>query len=343
MMSMNRCSVITAFASCCASLAFSVKAAESPSDLATITARVAQAEHHLNNLEIRGFSLLIDVRTSEDLPWRRERQTSEGDAWYNGLRASKVRVNMREVQPWDNPATPMLETQSDIGWDGTVGHTVNVRFGAPGHPADWSYALISNSVPPRIEAGHMQQAYADGTAFTLNYYRDESFDGPLSAVFERVIAKKASMAISWDTIYGAKTIRVADGDGVLSRAAWWLDPDRDYAIRRVEEWSKADPAGPRQSLANVEVPEMVEAGPGVWFPIRATREEAYHLGFRKFTFQAKRIVANNPNFDEKIFTVPIPPRYMVRDETTGKTFYTVDPKATTQSVDQAVKALHDQQ
>jgi hypothetical protein len=87
---------------------------------------------------------------------------------------------------------------------------------------------------------------------------------------------------------------------------------------------------------------MVEAAPGVWFPIRATREEAYHFGYRRFTFQAKRIVANAPGFDEKIFSVPIPPRYLVRDETTGRTFYTTDPKATTQAADQAVKDLRGQ-
>jgi hypothetical protein len=45
--------------------------------------------------------------------------------------------------------------------------------------------------------------------------------------------------------------------------------------------------------------------------------------WRKFVYRASTVIANDPNFDESIFTVPFPKGYRVEDKITGKT-YVVD-------------------
>ena len=42
--------------------------------------------------------------------------------------------------------------------------------------------------------------------------------------------------------------------------------------------------------------------------------------YNRIVYRASNVVANDPNFDESIFTVPFPEGYLIDDKVTGKKY-----------------------
>jgi len=106
----------------------------------------------------------------------------------------------------------------------------------------------------------------------------------------------------------------------------WLDPERGYAFLGHESVSVyAD--GRTVTHQKIVVEELTEAAPGVWYPTRATltapnKERGIE---ERHTYTATKVVANNPDFDESIFRVPIPDGYMIVDKVMGIRYRTGTP------------------
>jgi hypothetical protein len=293
------------------------------------------AEHTIQNLKIEGFSCAIQTKTSAAAEWTDTGQTIRGNAWYNGSSRSKFRINCTCTDLQEKG--PLVESISQYSWNGSESRFLRIREGAIGHPADIGTARIGSDLPQPLSGDGFYQIYYGGAGYSLNFYsvsRSKSF--LLSAALASA-PKTAPPTISWDNAFGTDLLCVWFNT-TRHFVGWWLDPGHGYALRRLRSsWFAKD--GTLVGTQDMEVPQIADAGGGIWLATRGTWEESSPKYFRRLTFEAKRIIANDPAFDEGIFTAPIPPHYLVDDQITGKRYYTSDPNATTQAVDQAVKEL----
>ncbi len=309
--------------------------------LEEVTAKVAASEQTIKNLAIHGFVGRLQTAATETGEWKDTGETVSGDAWYNGLLGSKARINCKTTNLSEDPNGPITEWEQEVSWNGKTGREVHERWGLPGRAADIHSANVTPTPPPLLSADGIQR-YLDGSGLCLNFYRAGTSGYSLSVRLQRARDIHVPVSLKWDSVFGARTIRIEIGNDPLRCNAWWLDADHNYALRRSEAWYKTQPAGPRLNLLINEVEQLSDAGGGIWVPTRGARTEQFRPGYRRFKFESKRVIANDSAFDESIFTVPIPPRYLVADATTGKTFYTSDAQDTTQAIEQAVKELHAQ-
>jgi hypothetical protein len=304
--------------------------------LKEVVAGIIQAEHSVRNLEIHGFSCHMEERALATEEWKDTGVRIRGDAWFNGMRRSKARVNFTSTVRFRD-GSKFLEQVGQVSWDGKRGISLREREGTPGLAADVHIALISPNIPDQL-AANPRPFYVGGSGFFTNYYVPTVNGKSLSEDLATLGKQGETVTLRWDTAFGERALCLSAGDGARRSFSWWLQPERAYALRRAEIWLKFDPAKPPLTDL-VEIPEMGDAGGGIWFPARATWEFQIKDGFRRYVYEAKKAVANNPAFDETIFIAAIPPHYMVQDDTTGMRFSTSDVAATTQAVDQAVQDL----
>ena len=304
---------------------------------------VRAAEHAILNLQIQHFDFALESLPPNATDWQKSKYMESGTAWYNGLRRSKARINIsRQVIEWEDGKALWLEIQQDIGYDGQFGRIVKYRSGALGTPRSDNTGQLLPDAPTELRDRY--QAFADGTGFSLNFYRslkDENL--PLSDELAALVKKGAIFDISWDTLYGDRLIRLLVGDIAQTHFAYWLDPIHGYAIRRVEEVGQRPNHTP--SVRRMEVLELGAAGPNIWFPVKATREEPFagKVGTQmKMLFHAEKVIANDPAFDEQIFTIAFPKNYWVTDKIHGGAFLTVDPKKTAERIDGDLAVLREQ-
>jgi len=293
------------------------------------------AEHTLQNLKIEGFSCAIQTKASAAAEWTDTGQSIRGNAWYNGLSRSKLRINFTSTTLQENGAP--VESIGQYSWNGSEGRNLTMREGAIGHPADIRTAKIGPDPPYPLTGDGYYQIFYGGAGYSLNFYSVSRSKSVLLSAALASAPKSALPTLSWDNIFGTDVLCIWFNTP-RHFVGWWVDPRHGYALRRMKaSWFAKD--GTLIAFGDMEVPQIADAGGGIWLATRGTWEESSPKYFSRLTFEAKRVVANDPAFDEGIFTAPIPPHYLVDDQTTGKHYYTSDPNATTQAVDQAVKDL----
>ncbi|HEX4052633.1 MAG TPA: hypothetical protein VHX86_00065 [Tepidisphaeraceae bacterium] len=319
-------------------------AAQDLPDLATIARGIAINQDSLRNLEIKHFILKEEQRPSDTAEWEPIKQTVEGNAWYDGLPNSKVRIQItRRISEWQNGLAPWIEQQQDVGYDGQMGRVVNIRSGPPGRLSDCNTAQLLPGVPVQIHDAI--QPYADGTAFCLNYFSiPDTKNRSLAKIFSDAARLGAKWPIQWETIYGVKTIKVTDGTPAYGGFLFWFDPNAGYALRKFQSEYRL-PGKDWVLQREMEIPDLIEAGKGFWFPSRAICIQPYYGKFGwqiRLSYHVEKVIANNPSFDPHVFTVPFPPNYFVSDEVNGGSFYTKSAKATENAIDRAVAKLKDE-
>lgn len=177
--------------------------------------------------------------------------------------------------------------------------------------------------------GGLSDWCAGGTSFSI-YYRYGEVGGSFSdALFKELKNTSTQPAISYEERLGVQAIKIewVVPSGSSKVFIWdWLDPTRGYAFLGHE--SVVINGDGRTTYHQIlEVTELVEAGPGVWYPTRATltepnKEEGLE---ERYTYTASRVVANNPGFDESIYRVQIPDGYTIVDKVAGIRYRTGTP------------------
>jgi hypothetical protein len=110
--------------------------------------------------------------------------------------------------------------------------------------------------------------------------------------------------------------------GGSSREEWWLDPNRGYALlRHVNMGANRD--GSEQVKSSIDVTRLKEVTEGIWWPMEACfvqcpRETG--KPWKRIVYQASHVVANDPDFNEGIFTIHFPKGYTIDDKITGKRY-----------------------
>ncbi len=104
--------------------------------------------------------------------------------------------------------------------------------------------------------------------------------------------------------------------------SWWLDPSRGFALLGHDNIRIREDGSERVST-RIRVTKLKEAAPGVWWPMEAYGESRLSKPgepYSRTVYRASSVVANDPNFDEAIFTVPFPEGYLIDDQIAGKKY-----------------------
>lgn len=325
-------------------------AVEPPPDLQKIIKNVAAAERVIRNVEIQNFSLMDQLLPPNSTDWQTTKYSERGTAWYNGLRNSKARIHIADkVSAWNDGPAQWLQQKQDVGYDGQFGRVIEYLSGPLGNPTPDREGLLLPGRP--FQLSNRYQAFADGTAFSLNFYRSFGDENqPLSVELQTYYDRlrllpspkaNALLHISWDNVYGDKVVKIQFG-GANAFDAFWLDPTHGWALRRVEQ--KSTPTPPHGVVYHrlTEVTKITQAAPGIWFPIKASREMPYPLkpGWQqRLIYHAENVIVNNPDFNDSIFTIHFPPHYNITDKIRGGGFTTVSAEQTAAEIDKDVAIL----
>jgi hypothetical protein len=108
----------------------------------------------------------------------------------------------------------------------------------------------------------------------------------------------------------------------LYDVSYWLDPAHGFALRGKKSIAKYED-GHEEIAHFVKVTKLKETAPGIWWPMEVVSvSRPYEDGkpWRRYVYRASNVVANDPNFDESIFTVPFPDGYSIDDQVTGRKY-----------------------
>jgi hypothetical protein len=110
--------------------------------------------------------------------------------------------------------------------------------------------------------------------------------------------------------------------GSSSREDWWLDPKLGYALLRYVN-IRANRDGSEQVMSSIDVTRLKEVAKGIWWPMEACFVQSPREAgkpWKRIVYQASHVVANDPDFNEGIFTIHFPKGYTIDDRVTGKRY-----------------------
>jgi hypothetical protein len=117
---------------------------------------------------------------------------------------------------------------------------------------------------------------------------------------------------------GVHCIKFGSGKQKWGHEIWWLDPSRRFALLGYEHTNIR--GGREWPLESMRVVQLKEILPNIWWPTEATLISGpKKLGslYRKTVYKASSVVANDPKFDNTVFTISLPQGYLIDDQVKG--------------------------
>jgi RNA polymerase sigma factor (sigma-70 family) len=318
---------------------------------AQVIANVKRAEGTIQNLYIKDFETTEELSPNGASDWVWTPERFAGSAWYDGQVGGKIRVYFADqILPWMHGRSPWAEQVVDFSWNGREARTLRIAGGAMGTALSQSrQAMISATEPLELSNGYMR--WETGAGFSLQYLvgiEDLTYPRPkhvpLSAMFEQLQQRLQAIhrsppmpEIVGQTINGFDTIRVRFIDQLFGKPVipftWWFDPQRGYALVKSE---REDGLPGQMRTSVLDIKELKEIAPGIWFPLRGSWTMADVAGpaaYRRFNYHAADAVANDPHFDESIFVATLPTGYLINDDTVSpRKLFMVMPDGTRQLI-----------
>jgi len=310
--------------------------------LAQITENVEKSEHWFRNVYVKNFKTEIDAQKKGETEWQTTPKKFNGSAWFDETPGGKTRIyfalNVWDVQGGNYPY--QAET-SDMAWNGTQGRSLQIALGRKGNlnPTFPGHAMVITHQPPVLLASRYTR-YQIGSAYTAQYFVTE-MEGvtpaqprkSISATFKRVLEvaddpkhqPSVSPTIFAEDVNGFQTICVRwviKSSTVSAETAYWFSPEKNFAL--VRQLSSLVQSKVHQT-ETLDVKDMKEVSPGIWFPIRAERVQSdFDGGYLRYRYEAQDVIANNEKFDEAIFTPQIPVGFLVSSDDPNEALYMLD-------------------
>ncbi len=255
----------------------------------------------------------FELKKQEQEPgggWESTDVGRSGVAWLNGLPQSKVRINYnKKVTAWTNGESEYLEQAFDVAYDGREGRRAVRRTGPMDKTGRVGHGAIYPERPREL-AGFITDS-ATGALFSTplhNVWDGESLHEHLAGIRQK--QADAPIRVENDVIDGVPAFKITLGTDDSLTWSYWVDPNRGYALLRHDKAIKG------KIQETIRITDLAEAAPGVWYPTGAYYErDAVHgkAPFR-YQFKASSVVVNDPDFDESIFTIQFPSRYIIQDQ-----------------------------
>jgi hypothetical protein len=279
---------------------------------------MTQANRRLQHVEVHFEAWEEEL---EGGSWRRTAYEQRGVAWLNGQARSKGRINFaRYTERWTQGTQPVIESSFDVAFDGTEGTMAEHFMKHSGRTAKSRRGVISAQPAPRLFK-EIRSQVATGQIFAAAFCGDA--ESSLPEMLARYERDGVRFAIQKDVVEGRDALKLIAGDANADYHAWWIDPERSYALLRHEV--VADGTLKRR----IQVTNLTEAAPGVWYPTEGHYQRSLIPETAKtlrlpetslYQYRASKVVANAPDFDEKIYRITFSPGYSVDDQIRGRQY-----------------------
>jgi len=310
----------------------------SAEDMKNVAQSIRAVEDALLNIRIDS-NCWVEQGLSPSGPWERTPVQFSTTAFFEKISSSRARIDFhKSVGPWENGAAPYLEESYSVSFDGVQGRRKAISSSYSGNTFDIDRGSILPESPLELTGCGRITGIETSLFF---YYRNmpAPFPKRFSANFEGAADPNSFLSalaaadpnylnikpldhkIVVEEFRGIQCIKLACA-GNSSRDKWWLDPSRGFALLRHDSLQE-DQYGNEQLKSSINVTKLKEVAENIWWPM-----EAYFVScpyeiddpWKRVVYRASNVVANDPNFNESIFTVPFPVGYLIDDQVTGKKY-----------------------
>lgn len=299
--------------------------AQSVPSIEEICDAVSAQESKLRNLKVES-RLYIETYDETQNQWVKTGEETVCTAWYNGLPGSKARVDVHsEIASSSNEQVPLIQNSYTTSFNGKYGTLIEYSSGIPGKEKTISSADLVPESPANLHSAFMSKC--TGASFSLFLRLNEN--GKLfSDLLKECIPSDSGIKISQEKFENVNCIRITGGDLAGDHESYWLDPSRGYALIG---YRLINGGVVRQSIT---VSKLIEAGPNIWYPTETTYMESSRHGQLRFQYHAQNVTANDPAFDDAVFTPELPDDYTIHDKIVGVVYKTSkNPIALQESLD----------
>jgi hypothetical protein len=302
------------------------KSVLSVEEVKALIPQIEAAERSLLNIEIESEAWVETKTNLSDPcdPWQRTPIYISSTAWFDGLPNSKARFDVhKEVLEWQEGAAPYIEQSYSIGFDGHHGRLAKHTFGHSGETHDIKTGKVLADAPEALRTG-WSNAFTGGRFSVYFFFNNDREFSSLSQFVRKItspdLVKLNTFEFTLEAFQGVQSIKIdSTFDRQIARMSIWVDPSHGFALRGYELINIHED-GSEWLVSRITVTKLKEVSAGVWWPIEAYAEAGPSRpgkSYRRFVYRAYNVVANNPNFDEKTFTVAFPDGYLIDDKVRG--------------------------
>jgi hypothetical protein len=297
----------------------------STEELKELAAQIQVAEGRLLNIKVESEAWR-ETRLSLSESWQKTPVYVLSTAWFNGLAKSKRRVDVhREILFRKGDVIPYTESSYSLGFDGQYSRIARHTKELSGKTRLIKEGEILPDVPSGLRCGAARTF--TGAIFSLNFFFDcddkvNSFSEMFQLAVRAAESKTNELEFKREEFQGVECLKFGSGSQKWGHESYWLDPSRGFALLGYEHTSILKD-GSERVKSRIKVSQLKEVAPGVWWPMEASIEsDPDKLGepYQRTVYRASNVIANDPIFDESIFTVPFPDGYLIDDKVTGKKY-----------------------
>jgi len=306
--------------------------AEDPNSLLSIkeikelAPQIKAAEKSLLNIKIQSEAWIETKTNLSDPcePWKRTPIYVSCTAWLDGRPRGKARVDVnKEVLEWRDGAAPYAESSYSVGFDGHYGRLAKHTFGHSGRTHHSKRGKLLADAPKGLRSGSARSF--TGTGFSLNFFfsdMDYTFSDLFRWADDPNTLVTSSFQFTQEVFQGVQCIKIASKGTKRFQQSWWLDSERGFALLG-DKYTSILEDGTERLVSFMKVSKLNEVADGIWWPMEAYAESgpsAPGKPYSRTVYRASNVVANDPNFDESVFTVPFPDGYLIDDKVNGRKY-----------------------
>ena len=258
-------------------------------------------------------------------PWQRTPIYVSCNGWFNGSPEGRARVDVhKEVFRWRDGPAPYGESSYSVGFDGKHGRVVHYTRGHSGKTFPLKEAKLLADAPEQLRVNFLRICTGARYSFQFFFSDEDKDEGrTFSRFFKAAISPAALEAkafeVALEEFQGVECIKFGSGNQKWGHITYWLDPARGIALLGHDNISIREDGSERVST-RIRVTKLKEVAEGIWWPMEATSiSSPIKPGdpYSRTVYRASDVVANDPNFDENVFTVPFPDGYLIDDQVAG--------------------------
>ena len=268
----------------------------------------------IENLEKKLINVYVESeywyesRMKPEDKWEKTATYMKGKSWYNGLRNSKIRIDV-EKETFGSKGSKVATTELSysVGYDGVSGKKTFNSVKGNGKTQYPKRAELYLKRPKDLDYGDMKTL--SGRRFTVPYFFREIQGSSLSGFLKLAISKGSKAKLTEEVFLGADCLKVSCSIGGTSEA-WWFDTDKGYALRGYKLINLKN--GREWLVSFIQVTKLKKVTKDIWCPVEAIEEQGPSLDkepYRKIVYKASKVKANDLEFNEDVFDIKIPKKY----------------------------------
>jgi hypothetical protein len=307
-------------------------------ELKFIAKSMKSVEDSLLNIRIDS-NAWVEYGPSASGPWEKTPLCWSTTAFFGNISSNQGRIDYhKEVGQWENGAAPYFEQRYSVSFDGSEGRRKDISFSYDGNTFSVNSGDISSEEPLQFQmCGRITGIeaslffYHRNAPKTFHKGFSANFDGAADPNYFMSTLAAANLKIKprkpkivFEELWGIQCLKMSYIGNSLQQE-WWFDPNRSFALLKFDDLRK-DKDGNEQVYSSINVTKLKEVAKDIWWPMEAYFIDRSHKPdkpWKRVVYQASNVIANDPKFNNRVFTLNFPKGYEIDDKVNSKN-YTVD-------------------